>query len=98
MPGNDFDNVPQCLQIPATEKPEFFAVRSDPERRCPVRCATDSPAQPSLKARAPASSSAAPYTITSFLAVLVAVLESGGVRPEPVGSTDYAANAIRSRS
>jgi amino acid adenylation domain-containing protein len=32
MSGNDFDNVPQCFQIPATEKPEFFAVRSGTER------------------------------------------------------------------
>ena len=28
MSGNNFDNVPQCFQIPATEKPGFFAVRS----------------------------------------------------------------------
>jgi amino acid adenylation domain-containing protein len=32
MSGNDFDNVPQCFQIPATEKPDFFAVRSGTER------------------------------------------------------------------
>jgi amino acid adenylation domain-containing protein len=32
MSGNDFDNVPQCFQIPATEKPGFFAVRSDAEQ------------------------------------------------------------------
>jgi non-ribosomal peptide synthetase component F len=32
MSGNDFDNVPQCFQIPATEKPGFFAVRSGTER------------------------------------------------------------------
>ncbi|HEY4847911.1 MAG TPA: non-ribosomal peptide synthetase [Methylocella sp.] len=32
MSGNDFDDVPQCFQIPATEKPEFFAVRSGTER------------------------------------------------------------------
>jgi amino acid adenylation domain-containing protein len=32
MFGNDFDNVPQCFQIPATEKPDFFAVRSGTER------------------------------------------------------------------
>ncbi|MGA7383519.1 MAG: non-ribosomal peptide synthetase, partial [Methylocella sp.] len=32
MAGNDFDNVPQCFQIPVTEKPEFFAVRSGTER------------------------------------------------------------------
>jgi non-ribosomal peptide synthetase component F len=29
MSGNDFDTVPQCFQIPATETPGFFAVRSD---------------------------------------------------------------------
>jgi non-ribosomal peptide synthetase component F len=32
MSGNDFDTVPQCFQIPATETPGFFAVRSDAER------------------------------------------------------------------
>jgi amino acid adenylation domain-containing protein len=32
MSENDFDNVPQCFQISATEKPEFFAVRSSTER------------------------------------------------------------------
>ncbi|MDQ6702361.1 MAG: hypothetical protein M3Z96_04235 [Pseudomonadota bacterium] len=32
MCGNDFDTVPQCFQIPATEKPGFFAVRSGTER------------------------------------------------------------------
>ncbi|MGH6853188.1 MAG: AMP-binding protein, partial [Methylocella sp.] len=32
MSGNNFDNVPQCFQIPATEKPGFFAVRSGTER------------------------------------------------------------------
>jgi non-ribosomal peptide synthetase component F len=32
MSGNDFDNVSQCFQIPATEKPGFFALRSGTER------------------------------------------------------------------
>jgi amino acid adenylation domain-containing protein len=32
MCGNHFDNVPQCFQIPATEKPGFFALRSGTER------------------------------------------------------------------
>lgn len=32
MSGNDFDTVPQCFQIQATEKPGFFAVRSGTER------------------------------------------------------------------
>lgn len=32
MPGSDFDNVPQWFQIPATEKPGFFALRSGMER------------------------------------------------------------------
>jgi len=32
MSGNDLDNVPQCFQIPATEKPGFFAVRGGTER------------------------------------------------------------------
>ncbi len=32
MSGTDFDNVPQCFQIPATEKPGSFAVRSGSER------------------------------------------------------------------
>ncbi|MGH6833955.1 MAG: amino acid adenylation domain-containing protein [Methylocella sp.] len=32
MSGNDFDDVPQCFQIQATEKPGFFAVRSGTER------------------------------------------------------------------
>src|SRR5580704_213324 len=32
MSGNDFDTVPQCFQIPAKEKPGFFAVRSGAER------------------------------------------------------------------
>ena len=32
MSGNDFDTVPQCFQIPATEMPGFFAVRSGAER------------------------------------------------------------------
>ena len=32
MSGNDFDNVPQSFQIPATKKPGFFAVRSGTER------------------------------------------------------------------
>jgi len=32
MSENNFDNVPQWFQIPATEKPGFFAVRSGTER------------------------------------------------------------------
>ncbi len=32
MRGNDFDNVPQCFQIMATEKPNRIAVRSATER------------------------------------------------------------------
>ncbi|MGH6853074.1 MAG: AMP-binding protein, partial [Methylocella sp.] len=32
MSRNDFDNVPQCFQIPATEKPGFFALRSGAQR------------------------------------------------------------------
>jgi len=32
MSGNDCDNLPQCFQIPATEMPGFFAVRSGTER------------------------------------------------------------------
>jgi amino acid adenylation domain-containing protein len=32
MSENDFDNVPQCFQIAATENPEFLAVRSGTER------------------------------------------------------------------
>ncbi|PZR83722.1 MAG: hypothetical protein DLM68_13905, partial [Hyphomicrobiales bacterium] len=32
MSGNDFDNVPQWFQIPATERPGFFAVRTGTQR------------------------------------------------------------------
>jgi hypothetical protein len=67
MSWNDFDNVPQCFQIPATEKPEFFAVRSGTERLTyaastpgAMHFATGSPPLELKKARSPAFSTA-PY-------------------------------------
>lgn len=80
MSANDFGNLPQCFQIPATEKPGFFAVRSGTER---LTCAghdarTDAPFDRLTAAGIRKGALAGILldrflsTITSFLAVLKA--------------------------
>jgi hypothetical protein len=61
MSANDFGNMPQCFQIPATEKPRFFAVRSGTE-----------PLAYGLDARTDALCDRSISPIISFLAVLKA--------------------------
>jgi amino acid adenylation domain-containing protein len=80
MSGNDFDNVPQCFQIPATEKPGFFAVRSGTERltyagldaRTDAVCDRLTAAGVEKGALAGILLDRSLATITSFLAVLKA--------------------------
>ena len=80
MSGNNFDNVPQCFQIPATEKPGFFAVRSGTERltytgldaRTDAFCDRLTAAGIEKAALAGILLDRSLSTITSFLAVLKA--------------------------
>jgi amino acid adenylation domain-containing protein len=80
MSGNDFDNVPQWFQIPATEKPGFFAVRSGTERltyagldaRTDALCDRLTAAGIEKGALAGILLDRSLATITSFLAVLKA--------------------------
>jgi acyl-CoA synthetase (AMP-forming)/AMP-acid ligase II len=80
MSGNNFDNVPQCFQIPATEKPGFFAVRSgigrltyaDLDARTDALCDRLTAAGIETGALAGNLLDRSISTITSFLAVLKA--------------------------
>jgi non-ribosomal peptide synthetase component E (peptide arylation enzyme) len=80
MSGNNFDNVPQCFQIPATEKPGFFAVRSGTGRVTYVGLVTRTDALCDRLTAAGIEKGALAgilldrpiSTITSFLAVLKA--------------------------
>jgi non-ribosomal peptide synthetase component F len=80
MSGNDFDNVPQSFQIPATKKPGFFAVRSGTERltyagldaRTDALCDRLTAAGIEKGALAGILLDRSLATITSFLAVLKA--------------------------
>src|SRR3984893_9231293 len=80
MSGNDFDDVPQWFQIPATEKPGFFAVRSGTERltyagldaRSDALCDRLTAAGIEKGALAGVLLDRSLSTITSFLAVLKA--------------------------
>ncbi|MGH6813721.1 MAG: AMP-binding protein [Methylocella sp.] len=80
MSGNDFGKVPQWFQIPATEKPGFFAVRSGTERL--TYAGLDAPSDALCDRLTAAGFEKGPLagilldrslpTITSFLAVLKA--------------------------
>ncbi|HEY8033382.1 MAG TPA: non-ribosomal peptide synthetase [Methylocella sp.] len=80
MSRNDFDTVPECFQIPATEKPGFFAVRSGAERltyagldaRADALCGRLAAAGIAKGAFAGILLDRSISTITSFLAVLKA--------------------------
>jgi non-ribosomal peptide synthetase component F len=80
MCGNNFDNVPQCFQIPATEKPGFSAVRSGTERltcadldaRTDALCDRLTGAGTEKGALAGVLLDRSFATVTSFLAVLKA--------------------------
>ncbi len=80
MSWNDFDTVPECFQIPATEKHGFFAVRSSTERltyagldaRADVLCGRLAAAGIAKGAFAGILLDRSISTIISFLAVLKA--------------------------
>ncbi|HEV7911412.1 MAG TPA: amino acid adenylation domain-containing protein [Methylocella sp.] len=92
MSGNDFDTVPQCFQIPAKEKPGFFAVRSGAERltyagldaRSDALCDRLTAAAVEKGALAGILLDRSLSTITSFLAVLKA---GGAVVPLDLSGT-----------
>jgi acyl-CoA synthetase (AMP-forming)/AMP-acid ligase II len=94
MSGNDFDNVPQRIQIPATEKPGFFAVRRGTQRvtsagldgRTDALCGRLAVAGIEKAALAGILLDGSLSTITSFLGVL----KAGGafVPLDPSGQSD----------